>query len=454
MKRRNTSKPDETKVTTGKTNVANSKSKQRKEKKAHGLATKNQLYSGVRNKIILIVGLYILAGAGFLYWHGMGKSPELPPEVEEEILGSLPQDMKDMDLPNVGPFRKKASNTLLPDNKVKQTESSKGKKSNKTGNHAPVVPETTLEETKFPNFEQKIQNELKVKNIGDKTWTEVKIRKNVNNTNVRIYTMDDFLSSRECEGLMKAHDNHMKQHDDQGPIICFSDETTMGKYLEQIKEKWTKRISSQDWTQGTRCLNASVSAQLNGKLRWSHSTSFYPGESPFSTTFETRVAEQTGLNANNGGKFQITCYPEGVGYKLHTDCTEGNTDKRDRFATILVYLNDVIEGGQTQFTELGVSITPKKGKALVWTNMDSEGHCDVTSYHQASPVIKGRKCILQRWYYYENFPALGKRYPSPPLPVRSPTTPRVACDEFTSGSCRWYDEWNYDHLIDYDARSL
>jgi len=39
-----------------------------------------------------------------------------------------------------------------------------------------------------------------------------------------------------------------------------------------------------------------------------------------------------------------------VGYKIHTDCTEGNTDLRDRYATILVYLQDVVEGGETEFT--------------------------------------------------------------------------------------------------------
>lgn len=37
------------------------------------------------------------------------------------------------------------------------------------------------------------------------------------------------------------------------------------------------------------------------------------------------------------------------GYKSHTDCTENSDDKRDRMATVLVYLDTVSEGGETDF---------------------------------------------------------------------------------------------------------
>lgn len=38
-----------------------------------------------------------------------------------------------------------------------------------------------------------------------------------------------------------------------------------------------------------------------------------------------------------------------AGYKTHTDCIEDNADDRDRMATILVYLQDVEDGGETKF---------------------------------------------------------------------------------------------------------
>lgn len=38
-----------------------------------------------------------------------------------------------------------------------------------------------------------------------------------------------------------------------------------------------------------------------------------------------------------------------VGYKTHTDCVEDNADERDRMATVLVYLQNVEDGGETKF---------------------------------------------------------------------------------------------------------
>ena len=86
-----------------------------------------------------------------------------------------------------------------------------------------------------------------------------------------------------------------------------------------------------------------------------------------------------------------------LGYKNHTDCIVNHSDKRDRFATILVYLRDVEEGGETKFPQLGISVKPRKGLALIWNSMNSHGECDPTSFHNAAKVIKGHKFIIQRW---------------------------------------------------------
>ena len=85
-----------------------------------------------------------------------------------------------------------------------------------------------------------------------------------------------------------------------------------------------------------------------------------------------------------------------TGYRTHTDCTEDG-DIRDRFATVLVYLQDVKEGGETKFPLLGISVKPVKGRLLVWNNMRPDGTCDPTSIHNAAKVINGRKFIIQRW---------------------------------------------------------
>ena len=65
----------------------------------------------------------------------------------------------------------------------------------------------------------------------------------------------------------------------------------------------------------TRCINDSFSQQLKSlmKSNWSYSTAFFRGETKFASRFAERVAKATGLTDANGGLYQITSYPQGVG---------------------------------------------------------------------------------------------------------------------------------------------
>ncbi|XP_066927141.1 uncharacterized protein [Clytia hemisphaerica] len=268
-------------------------------------------------------------------------------------------------------------------------------------------------------------------------------------SSVQVFIVDDFLTKEECNGLSGAHVKHAKTSNELGPLLCFSGVQSFQKYLNEAGLNDIK-ISNRDFIEGTTCINETFSNRLKTKFKWSHSTAFYRDESPFASVFEKRVEDVTSLVSSHGGKFQITSYPKGVGYKTHTDCTLNSKELRDRYATTLVYLQNVKQGGETKFPKLGLSVRPKQGRLLVWNNMNRRGRCDPTSVHHATPVVKGRKFILQRWYYYKSFSSLGHRSPEPELPKRKPMQPRVVCDHFEEGSCRWYDEWDYNHLNDYN----
>ncbi|CAG5117913.1 unnamed protein product [Candidula unifasciata] len=269
------------------------------------------------------------------------------------------------------------------------------------------------------------------------------------NSSVRVFLFDEFLSKQECDGLIKAHDSHVKALN-KPPILCFDSIATLRRHISDVKQNIS--VTPNDFTKGTKCVNASFSLQLQTWMNsnWSFSTAFYPGESTFSKVISYRIKEAMGLDPASGGKFQITSYPEGKAYKEHTDCTLGGVDKRDRVVSVLMYLSDVEDGGETAFPYLGIWAKPKKGRALVWNNMSPDGVCEEHSKHIASVVKKGSKYILIRWYYYKTFYSLGKRPPPPPLPEREPDQAMVSCDEYNSGSCRWYDEWSYDSLLDYE----
>ena len=70
----------------------------------------------------------------------------------------------------------------------------------------------------------------------------------------------------------------------------------------------------------------------------------------------------TGIPANNYESFQILQYQAGQFYKRHHDSSNANNDKATghRILTFFLYLNDVDEGGETRFTDLDISISPKK----------------------------------------------------------------------------------------------
>ncbi|KAJ7369302.1 hypothetical protein OS493_039905 [Desmophyllum pertusum] len=77
---------------------------------------------------------------------------------------------------------------------------------------------------------------------------------------------------------------------------------------------------------------------------------------------------QRGSNLKMGASSKSRHNPQNVGYKNHTDCIVGYRDKRDRLQPILVYLRDVDEGGETKFPQLGISVKPRKGLALIWNS--------------------------------------------------------------------------------------
>ena len=47
-----------------------------------------------------------------------------------------------------------------------------------------------------------------------------------------------------------------------------------------------------------------------------------------------------------------------------------------RAFTLLIYLNDVPDGGETVFTKLNVSVAPRKGAAVLWSAAPREATND------------------------------------------------------------------------------
>ena len=65
-----------------------------------------------------------------------------------------------------------------------------------------------------------------------------------------------------------------------------------------------------------------------------------------------------------------------------------------RTATCIIYLNDDYEGGETEFTRLGLSHKGARGEAVVFLNTLPDGTPDPRSAHAGRPPLKGEKWIV------------------------------------------------------------
>ncbi|XP_064109376.1 prolyl 4-hydroxylase subunit alpha-2-like [Macrobrachium nipponense] len=70
----------------------------------------------------------------------------------------------------------------------------------------------------------------------------------------------------------------------------------------------------------------------------------------------------------------------------------------ERLATVIFYLNDVLEGGSTVFHECGVVVNPKKGSALLFYNIKKNGDFEQRSRHGSCPLTVGNKWVALKWF--------------------------------------------------------
>ena len=81
---------------------------------------------------------------------------------------------------------------------------------------------------------------------------------------------------------------------------------------------------------------------------------------------EKRISSIIGIPVEHGEGLHILNYKPGQEYKAHFDyfASTSKASSNNRIATVVLYLNDVEEGGETYFPKLNLSVFPKKGMAV------------------------------------------------------------------------------------------
>lgn len=162
---------------------------------------------------------------------------------------------------------------------------------------------------------------------------------------------------------------------------------------------------------------------------------------------EKRIATWTFLPEENGEDLQVLMYQHGEKYEPHYDYFQDNINIQlggHRIATVLMYLSNVIKGGETVFPNAldhrvkdntwsecakgGLSVKPVKGDALLFFSLTTEAKTDETSLHGSCAVIEGEKWSATKWIHVDAFDLAKKDFGC--------IDKNVSCSEWAaSGEC-------------------
>ncbi|KAM3362945.1 putative prolyl 4-hydroxylase 10 [Capsicum galapagoense] len=204
----------------------------------------------------------------------------------------------------------------------------------------------------------------------------------------RAYIYHNFLSKEECEYLISLSKPHMQK---------------------------------------SSVVDSSTGKSMDSRVRTSSGTFLARGRDKVIRDIEKRIADFTFIPVEHGEGLQVLHYEVGQKYEPHYDyfLDEFNTKNGgQRIATVLMYLSDVEEGGETVFpaakgnysavpwwNELsecgkgGLSVKPKMGDALLFWSMKPDASLDPSSLHGGCPVIKGNKWSSTKWMRVHEYKA-------------------------------------------------
>lgn len=133
-------------------------------------------------------------------------------------------------------------------------------------------------------------------------------------------------------------------------------------------------------------------------------------ERPIVRKIAERIANVTTVPVVNHEYFQVLRYHAGQFYRPHHDLIEdqGHMPCGPRVLTLFIFLSSLEDehGGQTRFPELGISVSPQKGGALLWPNVlaDDLGQMDRRTLHEALAPREGAvKYAINAWLHLYDF---------------------------------------------------
>ena len=126
---------------------------------------------------------------------------------------------------------------------------------------------------------------------------------------------------------------------------------------------------------------------------------------PVAEGIDARICQALQISPTLAEPTQAQHYDVSDEFKPHTDYFEPYELERcstetlgQRSWTFMIYLNEPEAGGETAFPNLGLSVQPKPGRAVIWNNLHLDGRTNYDTLHHGTPVKAGYKAIITKWF--------------------------------------------------------
>ena len=179
-----------------------------------------------------------------------------------------------------------------------------------------------------------------------------------------------------------VYDNYITEQECNNAIQLFEQENKFNNTLNRLDFEQAPVTQKQDQQYFANSRNISVwweelkSLVVNFDMAWNHYIKTTGADTAYDSFLFTDM------------KIQKTSPTEGY-HVWHIEHSKGFSNEPRAFV-FSVYLNDVKEGGETEFLHFSKRVKPKTGRIVIWP-------AGFPYVHRGNPPLSGEKYILTSW---------------------------------------------------------